>query len=419
MRLIIVIILIVVFSSSVKSQSGDARLLYSLLKQNSKQFKVAWDRKKNYEVQIIYTQIDRDEKNIPHFTTYQFDVDTSRYFYPASTVKLPVALLALEKLDDINLPSVTKYTPMYHDSIYPGQLWVKADTTSEGGVASIAHYIKKVFVVSDNDAFNRLYEFVGQKEINEKLKGKGYNIRILHRLTRKATPDQNRHTEAIRFADRDTVYFSQPMLVNDSMIVDNKVIKGKGYYDEGKLIRKPFDFSYRNYFSISDQHEMLKAVIFPQSVASQKRFNIQEDDRKMVLQYMSQLPAETLYPPYYKDTAYVDAYGKLFLYGSESASIPDNIRIFNKIGFAYGYAIDNAYIVDFDSRIEFMLTAVIYTNKNQILNDDNYEYRTIGFPFMKNLGQLIYDFEKTRLKKHLPDLSEFRFEYELKRQEYK
>jgi hypothetical protein len=209
------------------------------------------------------------------------------------------------------------------------------------------------------------------------------------------------------------------MLVSDSIVVNKKVSKGKGYLDEGKLIRKTFNFSYRNFFSIPEQHEMLKTFIFPESISSHQKFNLTNEDRNMVLRYMSQLPTETLYPPYYKDTTYVDAYSKLFMYGSEGVRIPENIRIFNKIGVAFGYAIDNAYIIDFESGVEFLLTAVIYTNKNQIFNDDNYEYWTVGFPFMKNLGQIIYNYEKNRPKTHLPDLSEFRFEYELKRPEYK
>ena len=49
-----------------------------------------------YQVQIVYTQIDRNEHGNPLFTTYPFNVNDSRYFYPASTVKLPIALLALE-----------------------------------------------------------------------------------------------------------------------------------------------------------------------------------------------------------------------------------------------------------------------------------------------------------------------------------
>jgi hypothetical protein len=53
-----------------------------------------------YQVQILYTQIDRNEHGNPLFTTYPFNVDDSRYFYPASTVKLPIALLALEWLEE-------------------------------------------------------------------------------------------------------------------------------------------------------------------------------------------------------------------------------------------------------------------------------------------------------------------------------
>ena len=164
-----------------------------------------------------------------------------------------------------------------------------------------------------------------------------------------------------------------------------------------------------------DQHEMLKAVIFPEAVPVQKRFDLSADDRKAVLQYMSQLPTETLYPPYYMDTVYTDAYVKFLLYGSDTTQIPGHIRIFNKVGNAYGYMIDNAYIVDFDEGIEFMLSAVIYANKDGIFNDDQYEYETVALPFMKNLGRLIYDYEKARVKKFKPDLTEFRFEYEWKK----
>src|SRR4051812_8248507 len=56
-------------------------------------------RKDSLRIQIIYTQIDRDENNQPHFTQYSFNVNKNLYFYPASTVKMPTALLALERLN--------------------------------------------------------------------------------------------------------------------------------------------------------------------------------------------------------------------------------------------------------------------------------------------------------------------------------
>jgi hypothetical protein len=60
---------------------------------------------------------------------------------------------------------------------------------------------------------------------------------------------------------------------------------------------------------------------------------------------------------------------------------------------------------------------VINTNTDGIYNDGKYEYKTIGFPFMKNLGQLIYGYELKRKRTAKPDLSAFQLSYETKRQE--
>ncbi len=90
-------------------------------------------------------------------------------------------------------------------------------------------------------------------------------------------------------------------------------------------------------------------------------------------------------------------------------SIPGHIRIFNKVGDAYGFLTDAAYIVDFKNNIEFILSATIYTNENQTFNDDNYEYAEIGLPFLKNLGQAIYEIELEREREYKPDLSRFSF----------
>lgn len=394
----------------------DAKLLQNLMRQKPDQFKTILEKKKQFEIQIIYTQINRDAENRPSFKTFEFNVDTNRYFYPASTVKLPAILLALEKLNELNRPEINKHTPIFFDSVYSGQRWARVDTTAEGGVPTIAHYSKKILIASDNVAFNRLYEWLGQRESNERLWKKGYHARILHRLDRRLSPDENRHTEPVRFAVRDSILYQQPMLVNDSIVVNQKVTKGKGYYEKGALIRKPFDMSYRNYFHLPDQHDMLKVIVFPNSVPEKSRFNLTNDDRAFVLKHMSQLPTETLYPAYYKDSTYTDAYAKALLYGADTTRIPDHIRIFNKIGTAYGFVIDNAYIVDFNEDIEFLLSAVIYTNKDEIFNDDKYEYETVAQPFMKNLGQLIYDYERSRVKKFKPNLAEFKFEYDLKRE---
>ncbi|NJN41984.1 MAG: serine hydrolase [Flammeovirgaceae bacterium] len=385
------------------------------MKKEPEKFQFILDNKDKLEVQVIYTQIERDANNAPTFISHYFNVDSSRYFYPASTVKLPILLVALEKLNALNISGLDMHTPMFNDSVYSGQLSVVKDSTSENGLPSIAHYGKKILIVSDNDASNRLYEFVGQKEVNEVLNRKGYGLRILHRLERFLTPDQNRHTEMVRFVRDNKMVYEQSMLVNeDSIIVDKDILKGKAHYQNGELVQGPLNFTYKNFYSLVDQQYLLRSLLFPESVEERYRFDLTSSDRAFVLQYMSQFPGETSFPNYGSDKKYYDAYCKFLMYGEDKESIPPTIRIFNKVGDAYGYLIDNAYIVDFENKIEFMLSAVIFSNEDGVF-DGQYSYSEIGFPFMKNIGQLIYKYERDRKRSFAPDLSEFQLTYDKKR----
>lgn len=413
MRVLIVFILIGLAGCS-KSVQEDEYFLENLMKTQPEHFEAILQNKDALEIQIIYTQINRDENNVPSFRQFRFNVDSLRYFYPASTIKLPLCILALDKINTLNIPGLDKYTTMLHDSVYSGQLSVLTDTTSQTGMPSIAHYIKKILVTSDNDAYNRLYEFLGQKNANEELIEHGYNVRLLHRLERFLKPDQNRHTEAIRFLQDGRVIYEQPMLFNaDSIKPPSRIYRGKGYYkNDTVLVNQPFEFTYKNFYSLTDQHKFLQALLFPEQTDEKSSFNLTPEDYRFIYQYMSQLPAETTYPPYSSDTAYFDAYCKFLLYGQEKSPIPATIRIFNKVGDAYGYLIDNAYIVDFDNKVEFMLAAVVNVNTDGIYNDGVYAYDSVGFPFFKNLGELLYEYELKRGRKRAPDLSKFVLSYD-------
>jgi hypothetical protein len=57
--------------------------------------------------------------------------------------------------------------------------------------------------------------------------------------------------------------------------------------------------------------------------------------------------------------------------------------------------IDNAFIEDQENIVKFFLSAVIYTNANETLNDDNYEYNSIALPFLGELGRHIYQIESS------------------------
>ena len=413
MKTSFLIALILISVSACQSQlKEDDQLLVNMMNREPDQFQYFIDHRDSLEIQIIYTQINRDANNRPIFRSFYFNVDSSRYFYPASTVKFPIVLLALEKLNRLHIDGLDKYTPVFHDSVYAGQISVVKDTTSESCLPSIAHYSKKILITSDNDAHNRLYEFMGQCDANEILQRKGYTIRLLHRLDRALSPDGNRHTEAIRFVKNEKLIYHQPMLINDSIPKKETVLKGVAHFSHDTLVCEPFDFSYKNFFPLTEQQYLLRAFLFPETVETKRRFNITPQDKQFVLQSMSQLPTETKFPAYVSDTSYYPAYAKFLMFGNSREKISPSIRVFNKIGDAYGYLIDNAYIVDFDEGIEFMLSAVIHANTDGIYDGGDYEYKTIGYPFMKNLGQLIYQYELKRKRIKRPDLTEFKFNYD-------
>ncbi len=369
-------------------------------------------KKDDFEVQIIYTQIDRDADNRPSFTSHYYNFDKDRYFYPASTVKMPVAFLALERLNELGL---ARQLYLLTDSAYSGQTAVTEDLTAPAKMPTTEHYIKKIFVVSDNDAYNRLYEFLGQEYILNTLKAKGYSdTRIIHRLSIPLSEDENRHTNPVRFTDATgKLIYEQPMQVySGDLNLKGNITRGKGYIKGEELVKEPMDFTKKNFLPLDEMQQMLRAVLFPEATPEKYRFALDEDQRSFLYQCMSQLPGETTYPSY-PAPEYYDAYSKFLLYGSDkNAEIPKHIRIFNKIGLAYGFAIDNAYIIDLENNIEFLLSAVIHTNKNKIYNDGEYEYEEIAFPFLKNLGKLIYEYDLERPRDYPPDLSRFEITYD-------
>ena len=363
-----------------------------------------------YRVQIIYTQIDRDADNRPTFTSFNYRLDSSQYFYPASTVKLPTALLALEKLRQLDVEGLTRDTTMLAGTATDLQTPATTDPSSPTGLPSIGHYVRKILLVSDNDAYNRLYEFVGQEQLNRSLHRKGYeNTRIFHRLEVKRNPEENRITNPVSFVDGDSIVYEQAAQTSETRYEgDVPVFLGRAEMVDGERLERPKDFRVNNVFPLQDLHDVTLALMFPTNVAERRRFDLTEDDYLFVYRNMSGYPGDSGISNYSDPDRYPDGYVKFFMYGGSVSSIPENIRIFNKPGDAYGFLTDSAYIVDFESGVEFVLAATIYTNENETFNDDNYEYGEIALPFLRDLGLAIYELELKRDRPYKPDLSLFR-----------
>lgn len=362
-------------------------------------------------VQVIYTQIDRDKRNTPRFTHHYYHLDPGHYFYPASTVKMPVAVLALQKLNELGIPGLDRNTTLVHEAAFSGQTPVYNDPTSPDGRPTVGHYIKKIFLVSDNDAYNRLYEFLGQEYINTELHKRGYDsAQVIHRLEMALSEKENRATNPVTFHDTaSAVLYRQPLVRSALRYQPRHTRLGKGFIRNGRLVEEPFDFGQKNRLTLADLHSIQMSVLFPHALPIEQRFKLTEEDYRFLYRYMSMLPRESSYPSY--DSTYEDAYVKFLMYGGSGPIKDSSIRIFNKVGDAYGFLTETAYVVDFDKGVEFLLSATVYCNSDGIFNDDRYEYKTVGFPFLKELGQAVYAHELQRRRRHQPDLSAFRFSY--------
>ncbi|MRH98965.1 hypothetical protein GH721_00335 [Kriegella sp. EG-1] len=374
-KIIFLLLIVSALLYSCKEKVVTANPIQFVLNSKNEKIKRVIDSVAQFEVQILYTQIEHKNDSII-FIDYNFQVDSQNYFYPASTVKFPAAVATLEKLNKND--SLNRNTRFY----------VEGDSIE----TTFARAISEIFAVSNNDANNRLIEYLGQEDLNRRMKKRGVSpIRISHRLGYH-TDDTATTPLVIYLNDSTTMNYKGTINPYPNKLMLNNLKKGIGYIEDDSLISEPFDFSLKNYYPIESQHALLKRIIFPEYFNKEQRFNLTENQRNFLLEAMHKLPREVGYDP----TTYFDGYGKYFMYGDTKEEIPNYIKIYNKIGGAYGTLTDCAYIVDSNSGIEFMLTSTIYANSNKILNDNTYDYNTIALPFLAEIGRQFYAYELNR-----------------------
>lgn len=330
-----------------------------------------------FELQIHYSR--RSLADQTQFEDYQFSYSLNQkkpYFYPASTVKLPASIFALEKLNEFE--NINRDTPFL----------VQGDTLP----ISTSRCIEQIFAVSDNKANNLLFEFLGADYYNRRFKELGFeNSRISHRLS---TPNSAELTTPpiYFFDDTDTILSiasqtNAPIEKLDLLGIE----KGISYNDDnGDRKEGPFDFSLKNWYDLEDQMQTVKRLIHPELYPENMRFKINEEQRAFLIETMAKTPRELGY----EQETYFDSYVKFLVFGDQKEINTPNIKVHNKVGLAYGTLTDTAYIVDEENQIDFFLSVTLLVNKNEQFNDGVYEYDELGIPFMAALGKRILAFEK-------------------------
>jgi hypothetical protein len=256
-----------------------------------------------------------------------------------------------------------------------------------------------MLLVSDNNSYNRLYEFIGQRPLNSRLQELGYpNARVVRRFAPCDTT-ANRHTNPITFyGTGGQIVHQQAPAFNERPFTYplGRIYKGRAHFAGGRLVRQPYDFTTANYLPLQDATDILKAILFPDAVLANQRFALTPSDYSFLRYYLSSSPQGSGFKPYSSPT-YFDAYKKYLYYGRRKAtSAEPDLAIYNVVGMSHGYLADVAYFADSAHKTEFMISAVLYVNRNGVLNDGSYEYDSVGLPFLAKLGQVIRQYESKR-----------------------
>jgi hypothetical protein len=359
------------------------------------------ERAAELRLQIVLGTIEPGTGGRPRLVQHTYRAG-AEYFYPASTVKLFGAITALERLAELAGETgldIGPDTSLVYHPLFAGETLEERDPTNrDGGPITVRQEIRKLFLVSDNAAFNRLYELVGQDGIAASLRRAGVrDARIVHRLSEARSVEDNRRYPRIDLVGPGFVHTlperasaPPPPLSN----VPPGLELGLAYMAGDQRIEGPMDFSTKNVIPLVELQRGLCKLVRPDVDCGEgDRFALDDDDRALVLEAMSLLPRESINPTY-DPAEYPDDHVKFVLPGLRRALGERGFTLYDKSGQAYGFTTENAYVVEkrgagggTDAR-SFFLAATIYTNADGVLNDDAYDYETVALPFFADLGEV-------------------------------
>ncbi len=394
---IIVLLISCNLFGQVTSQSTASRILQNVLDSLEDKYPKVIESPEKYRFKIVFTEIKRANGKVT-LETVGFRMNENEYLYPASIVKLPTILIGMEEYNKIHkIRSRVTYETLLkfnkEKGCMPTAFSVKIGNKLEYYTLDL--FTKQMLAVSDNDAYNRMFDFVGQQQLNRRLKEMNYqNGKIIRKFVLNCSLDQNRISDSYVFLGRrnEWLYNRRGISNPDTILTDSTYKIGKAYEGlDKKIVPRPFDFSRQNNMELVDLHKTLNGVVFPKSEFAHT-FDISEEQRKYLIQNLGKYPAE--YGLDFNPIEFPATYKKYLFFGKDTNTSYTNdslnrFRSFNMVGLSFGCAIDAAYIVDLDTGKEFVLTVGIYANEDEVINDAKYDYESLAYPLMKDIGRLI------------------------------
>jgi hypothetical protein len=354
--------------------------------------------KEKFRLQFIASAISHEYEDFVEFEDFSYL--NKSYFYPASLVKLPTAVATLEILDSLAIPLRARLV-MNEDAGCGNNSFSRLTKPSGLPFSGI---LEDMISISDNGYFSLLFHFTGPEELNDRMHSRNLNnVKIFSSYAGCPTQVDVLTNSYSVMESGGEILFSKPALrypyvkFKSLLPPDKRKRIGSRHFSGGELVNGPIDFSDKHEYGLHEIHQTMKRVFFPENFAERERFQISEDSRQYLMRCLGKYPREMLNPAYHNPVQFPDNYFKYVVIGEDSIRKKnDRFRVFSKIGISYGFVTESAYVVDFQSKKDFLFSISIYVNANDVINDGRYEYNEIARPFISRLSGFFLEYIKSK-----------------------
>lgn len=320
------------------------------------------------------------------------------YFYPASAVKTCAVIAAsqlLAELDAATDADVGLDTPLRFEPLFPGEDAEEHDPSHRAnGLITAGHELRKVMLVSDNAAYNRLYELAGPEFIAASMAAAGLDrARIIHRLGEFHSAEEQLMTPRVvlRPPGGDPITIEERRWSTEGNGGTSGLVLGVAHTSGDAVVDGPMSFERKNFMALRDLLDMNVMLLDPDvhvpGRADGSRIDLPEGDRARIAEAMAGTPGASDDPAYDR-AAYPDDYSKFLLPGLVRVDPERGWIVRDKVGRAYGFSVTNGQIVDPTTGATLYVAATIYTNANGVVGDGVYEYGRAD-RFFADLGEVL------------------------------
>lgn len=348
--------------------------------------------REKFRFQFMLTEIEAFDSILVLGQTHNYAVP-EWYFYPASVVKLPTAILTLEKLKEKDFP-VESALVLNRDFECGNMQFVEESREKN---TTIQQMLRELIIVSNNTYYNSFYHFLTPKFLNEQLQAKGIRNTHIYKDFSGCEMPLNMKTHGYFLVDRkksitlkeDQSEFPLSEFAAHYSYDSTKLLGSKHEYRRN-IVDGPFDFNYNLEYPISDIHGTSMRLFFPEFFKEDERWNIREEDRDLLIETMKSVPHDLNEKKYLDKKKYPDNLYKYLIHGDANPKY-NAVITYSKLGLSYGFVTETAYVHDPSTNRRYVLTASMYVNANDTVNDGKYEYEELAKPFLARFGQLILE----------------------------